>query len=311
MGMVAGEAETMTLSGAIAGGITSSLSGGNFWQGVGQGALSGALSCGADALLPTGSIEEDMIQGKDITSDLVMNGVKSGAESFALGRPFDPISFVGSVIGSFFNANVIKSKLNTMTKIYEAFSSEHPDVTQVTHDDLVEFAQKYNLSEPDLLWLSARIAHDDSRYNPNGGPTKCNMYIARVFELYTGNTDLDNLTVGQHAQGDNPATGQVSVLERSWACLGGLAAGVDAQGDACQGKFVVAVSTSPEEHIAIIMPGVGEITPDNVYCPAIAQQGSSNLLYGYTKNGYLDWGFGIKNNNSAGYNVQYYEYGGN
>ena len=146
-----------------------------------------------------------------------------------------------------------------------------------------------------------------------GGDTWCNRFAARVFYLFTGNTSIGTVKNPKLVSDQLDA-----ITSNGWNYLGGLEAGKTVQTEANKGRFIVAISTTPDEHIAVIMPGVGIINSDGIYCPAIAQQGASNILYGYTKsfkwnapNGYLSYGWDISNNNTTNnYNIRYYEFGG-
>ena len=194
--------------------------------------------------------------------------------------------------------------MQRLERLYAELKKKYPDINNLTYEQLFKFVSDHKLSKTSYLWLCARIVHDDIRCTPGygGGDTWCNRFAARVFYLFTGETYIGTvenpILVNKQLEHINSHKGKL---------LGGLEAGQIAQNEANKGKFIVAISLDPDQHIAVIMPGVGEMNPDQVFCPAIAQQGSSNLLYGYTVKGHLNNGWNIGNNNKKGYVIQFYE----
>jgi len=95
--------------------------------------------------------------------------------------------------------------IQKLEHIYQELKKLYPDIKTLTYEQLKEFVKKHKLKKAKYLYLCARIAHDDKRfekklkgYDNEGNPiweTWCNAYVARVFYLFTGKTDLMNLNV--------------------------------------------------------------------------------------------------------------------
>lgn len=145
---------------------------------------------------------------------------------------------------------------------------------------------KKHYLEPALLYQCQLNAYNNSAFNKSGTTTYCNRFAESVLQQYTGSKEWIGKS-GNAILCIDIYT-QISKSAKWKNCNP-----VEAETKAREGYFVFGITTSAmnsklPEHIAVICPKGNGVRRGGVYCPSIAQQGSSKILYGksdgYTAN---------------------------
>ncbi len=188
-----------------------------------------------------------------------------------------------------------QESLNKVNDAYQEFKNQYKNgkipFNSLTYDGIKDFADDHNMTDAERLYFTDRIAYDNPAFNPTTTSklvwvgifpsietktqTYCDRYASYVTKLYTGNSDLE-------------ASGHWGVpyatkyfTDNSYNTMNATQ-GYDVQEMANHGQLAYGVN---DGHIVIVSPGEGvNITRKGVdyYEPAIAQQGSENLLYNLT-----------------------------
>jgi RHS repeat-associated protein len=197
-------------------------------------------------------------------------------------------------------------------KAYKQITDQYKDLKDLKPEDVKRIAA--GLNDAERLYLGLKIAHDnpdfvagfkgdpakwpkwvkDAKYDDKH-PTWCNAYAAYALYLFSGDKDLmsSNADPAKFKNFSDPTAGwpgpnwclpcgeQKSVVSDPKSGWKEVTA-QEAQKLANEGKFAIAIEPS---HIAVVSPGEGTTNKLGAFCPAVGQEGKSNLLYGVTNKG--------------------------
>ncbi|HEY8464010.1 MAG TPA: RHS repeat-associated core domain-containing protein, partial [Bacillota bacterium] len=296
---------TGAVTGGLTGGIMSALTGGDFWDGFTTGVLSGAVAAYLNTQFRDFARKGWFCAGIRRGAFGYVNSLISGGgtlQDFAYG-------FIDGVADYGRQSYEASKQRNSVSSIdIENFGRDTLREAQIELEwqrALIELgiyvdAVVYEL-DPERLYEIEKEVYYDPQYNKDSKGTYCNRYAEKVFRLYTGSSEL--LRKDGLAKNCYEIYKTVSA-SNNW---NQVSDGLKAQQLANKGYFVIAISTKAEnpstifEHVAVIAPGLSTkevVKRYGYYCPAIAQQGRTKILYGVDKYGTMNYGWRLQDNPS-------------